>query len=66
MSSRQLLSATLCLMGALFGFVALNRIRGDQFRGWRLAWTGIILGGLPLLLLIVLCLGWLAARFSSQ
>jgi heme/copper-type cytochrome/quinol oxidase subunit 2 len=48
-----ILSASFCLMGVLFGFIALVRIRGDRFSGSRMAWTGIVLGGLPAILLFI-------------
>lgn len=40
-------SFTLCLLGGIFGAVALSRIRSGECGGGRKAWTGIVLGGLP-------------------
>jgi hypothetical protein len=48
-----LLSATLCLMGILFGVLALRSIRSGQRRGRGMSWTGIILGGLLLTAYVV-------------
>jgi hypothetical protein len=42
----------LSLLGFIFGIVALRRIRSGKFHGRALAWTGIILGGLPLAVLV--------------
>jgi hypothetical protein len=43
-----LLSALLCLLGIIFGIVALARTRDTTFHGRGKAWTGIALGGLLL------------------
>ncbi|MEX2139476.1 MAG: DUF4190 domain-containing protein [Pirellulales bacterium] len=40
-------SGTLCLLGVIFGVVALGRIRSGECRGGGMAWTGIVLGCLP-------------------
>ena len=57
-----LLSATLCLLGVNFGVVALARIRSGERRGRGMSWSGIILGGLPLVAYVVFSgrylLGW--------
>jgi hypothetical protein len=45
-----MLAGSLCLSGVLFGVGALVRIRGGEFAGNGKAWTGIILGCLPLAL----------------
>jgi hypothetical protein len=41
------LSAALCLLGGLFGVIALARIRGGRYGGRVMAWAGIALGCLP-------------------
>ena len=46
-------SGALCLLGVIFGFVALLRIRSGQYRGRGMALTGIILGCLPLAFALV-------------
>jgi hypothetical protein len=48
MLAHALLVATLCLQGVVFGVVALIRIRSGECRGQGQAWTGIVLGSLPL------------------
>lgn len=56
-----LLSATLCLLGVIFGAVALATIRSGKRRGWGISWTGIILGGFALTAYLVVgryLLGW--------
>ena len=45
-----LLSAVVCFLGVIFGVTALLRIRIGRYAGRGMAWTGIILGGLPLVL----------------
>ena len=40
--------SVLCLLGVVFGFVALLRIRSGPYRGRCVALTGIILGFVPL------------------
>jgi hypothetical protein len=45
------LSATLCLIGVIVGIIALRRIRRGADRGRGNAWTGIVLGSLPLVVL---------------
>ena len=47
----------LCLLGVIFGFVALLRIRSGSYGGRWVALTGIILGFLPLGLTGIM-LGW--------
>ncbi len=49
-----LLSATLCVLGVIFGVVALARIRNSERRGRAISWAGIILGGLPLMAYVVI------------
>jgi hypothetical protein len=57
-----LLSAALCLLGIIFGVVALARIRNGERRGRGMGWAGIILGGLPLMTYVLFSgrylLGW--------
>jgi hypothetical protein len=48
------LAATLCLLGVIFGVVALIRIRSGECGGRVLAWTGIVLGCLPLAAVVFL------------
>ena len=48
MGGHMMLVVTLCVLAALFGAVALVRIRGGQFGGQGKAWAGIALGCLPL------------------
>jgi hypothetical protein len=43
-------SGVLCLLGVVFGFVALLRIRSGKYGGRAAALTGILLGCLPLAL----------------
>jgi hypothetical protein len=45
-----LLSAVYCFFGVIFGVTALLRIRLGRYAGRGMAWTGIVLGGLPLAL----------------
>jgi hypothetical protein len=47
-------SGVVCLLGMIFGLVALLRIGGGQYGGRGAALTGIILGGLPLAFAVVL------------
>jgi hypothetical protein len=46
-----LLSSTLCLLGVISGIVALRRIRSIECGGRGMAWTGIVLGCLPLVVM---------------
>ena len=46
------LSGTLCLLGVIFGIVALRRIRRGERGVQGIAWTGIVLGCLPLVVLM--------------
>src|SRR5262245_6440249 len=46
------LSVTLGLLGLSFGIVALRRIRRGECGGRGKAWTGIVLGCLPLVVLV--------------
>jgi hypothetical protein len=46
------LFVALSLLGFICGIVALRRIRSGTFHGRGLAWTGIVLGGLPLAVLV--------------
>jgi hypothetical protein len=46
-------SGVLCLLGVIFGFVALLRIGSGQYGGRGAALTGIILGCLPLAFALV-------------
>jgi hypothetical protein len=48
MIAHMMLAGALCLLGVLFGLVALVRIRSGQCGGRGKAWTGIVLGCLPL------------------
>ena len=50
-------SSVLCLLGVIFGLVALLRIRSGQYGGRGVALTGIILGCLPLALVWFLLVG---------
>jgi len=56
-------SAVLCLLGAIFGFVALLWIGSGQYGGRGAALTGIILGCLPLALTGII-LGCLPLPFA--
>jgi hypothetical protein len=56
MFGHALLAATLCLQGVVFGIVALIRIRSGECRGKGSAWTGIVLGSLPLAAAVLLFL----------
>ena len=47
------LSGTLCLLGIIFGIVALRRIRRGGPGGRGPAWAGIVLGCLPFAVLLV-------------
>lgn len=49
-----LLATALCLVGILLGTVALVRIRNGKSIGRGMACTGIVLGCLPLVLLVIL------------
>jgi hypothetical protein len=53
-------SSVLCLLGVIFGLVALVRIRSGQYGGRWAALTGITLGCLPLAFALVsfLFLSW--------
>jgi hypothetical protein len=53
MGMHMMLVAALCLLGVLFGVVALVRVRSGQCKGRRMAWTGIVLGCLPLAFALV-------------
>src|SRR5262245_42974028 len=46
-----LLSGTLCLLGVISGVVALGRIRRGECGGRGKAWTGLVLGCLPLVVM---------------
>jgi hypothetical protein len=46
------LSVTLGLLGVIFGIVALRRIRRGECGGRGKAWTGIVLGCLPFVVLV--------------
>jgi hypothetical protein len=46
------LSGTLCLLGVIFGIGVLRRIRRGECAGQGIAWTGIVLGCLPLVVLV--------------
>jgi hypothetical protein len=48
-----LLSATLCLFGAIFGIVGLIQLGGSQCHGRVTSWLGISLGGLALMIYLV-------------
>jgi hypothetical protein len=48
-----LVAAVLCLLGVVFGVVALARARNGEFGGTGKAWTGIVVGALPLLVGVV-------------
>ncbi len=48
-----LLSLTLGLSGVIFGVTALRRIRRGMASGREIAWSGIVLGCLPFLGLVV-------------
>jgi hypothetical protein len=50
-------SSVLCLLGVIFGLVALLRIRSGQHGGRGVALTGIVLGCLPLALVWFLLVG---------
>jgi Domain of unknown function (DUF4190) len=56
-------SGVLCLLGVIFGFVALLRIRSGQYGGRGAALTGIILGCLPAALTGII-LGCLPLAFA--
>jgi hypothetical protein len=56
MLGHALLAVTLCLQGVVFGAVALLRIRSGESRGQGPAWTGIVLGSLPLAAAVLLFL----------
>jgi hypothetical protein len=45
------LSGALCLLGVISGIVALRRIRSGECGGRGKAWTGLVLGCLPLVLM---------------
>ena len=47
------LSSTLCFLGIIFGMISLRRIRRGECGGRGIAWTGIALGGLPFVALLV-------------
>jgi hypothetical protein len=47
-----LLSGTVCLSGVVCGIAALRGLRGTAGRGRGLAWSGIVLGCLPLVVLL--------------
>jgi hypothetical protein len=46
------LSVTLGLLGVTFGIIALRRIRRGECDGRGKAWTGIVLGCLPVVVLV--------------
>jgi hypothetical protein len=48
-----MLAAALCLLGVLFGVVALIRIHNNKYRGLGIAWAGIVFGSLPLVIELV-------------
>jgi hypothetical protein len=48
------LSGALCLLGVIFGAIALARTRSGERRGWGTAWAGVLLGSLPLLVYLLL------------
>jgi hypothetical protein len=48
MVMHMMMAGALCMLGVLFGVVALVRSRGGQYGGRGKAWTGIALGCLPL------------------
>jgi hypothetical protein len=53
MGMHMLLAGALCMLGILFGVVALVHILSGQYEGWGKAWTGIALGCLPLAFALV-------------
>ena len=46
------LSSLLCLLGIIFGMIGLRRIRRGERGVQGIAWTGIVLGCLPLVVLV--------------
>ena len=53
MGMHLMLVAALCLLGVLFGLVALVRLRSGECSGRSMAWTGTVLGSLPLAFALV-------------
>ena len=56
------LSVTLCLLGVIIGLIALRRIRCGECGGLGKAWTGIVLGCLPLVVLVAYLVPYLWER----
>lgn len=48
------LSSTLCLLGVIFGVVALRRIRSGEWGGRGKAWTGLAIGCVLLAVLLAI------------
>jgi Domain of unknown function (DUF4190) len=60
------LSGTLCLLGVIFGMVALRNIRRGEAGGRGKAWTGIVLGCLPFVVVLVWGALALWGEFSAR